>query len=198
MKNIKLFLLAAVPAAMLTACGSVGGLFTPSTVQRQVVTTNLVPWTQIIYQTNMVTVTQTNGVTQTNQVVVTTTNTVTVPTMVTNTVTVTNGWTVSSAAQGTLTAVGTVNQATAAVDPYSGLLTAFLGLAAGGLGWLAKIKTNQAATASSVSQTVITAVEGLAPTVAPAVKAAVTAQSAKMGTGAAVASVVQAVTQNLA
>jgi hypothetical protein len=72
-----------------------------------------------------------------------------------------------------------------------------LGLAVAGFAFYGKIKAAQAQTHADVSSTIITAIEGLEPAASAAVKAAVTAKGAQMGTGAAVAAVVAAVTKNL-
>ena len=169
----------------------------PQTAQVPVVVTNQVTQTNIVVQTNIVTQTLTNGVTQTNTVFTTNTVLQTVPVLVTNTVTVTNGYVVSSAASNVLAVAGAANTLTGPVDPFSGSIALGLTALSAGLGWYARLKTKQAQAHLSVAQTVITAVEGLEPAVAAGVNSAVAAQSAKMGTSAAVNQVVNAVTQNL-
>ncbi len=188
-------ILAAASAIATAGCAS--GLLTAQVTPHQVITTRTVTQTNTVVQTNIVTQTLTNGVTVTNTAYVTNTTYLTMPVVVTNTVNVTNGYMVSSTASNVLADAAAANTLTGPMYPFAGTVGAILALATAGLGWYANLKTKQLHTQSSAAATIITAVEGLEPAAAAAVKAAVTAQTTKMGTNAAVQSVVGAVTQNL-
>jgi hypothetical protein len=183
---------------VITACGTAGGLFTPQTVIHTVLETNSTILTNIVVQTNTVTVTNSIGVTQLIPTYTTNVTTTIEHAVVTNIVNITNGYTVSAGASNALATIGAVNTATAPLDPYTGLVGSILALAAGGLGWIAKIKTAQAQSSGSVAQTLITAIEGLPPTVAPLVKTAVQTQSLRMGTQPAVTAAVSGATESIA
>lgn len=195
------FLLSAIGFSQGCASDSYGHLLTPQLAQAAVVATNLVTQTNQVTVTNQVvqTVTQTNGVTvvETNQVTQTNVVVEKVPVLVTNTVTVTNGWQVSSTVSNIVGYAQMANGATAALDPYSvpigGILAGGLGL----LGWYARLKTKQAQQHLSTATTMITAIEGLAPTVVAGVKAAVAAQALHSGTTNEVNATVQAVVNAL-
>jgi hypothetical protein len=177
-------------------CGSVGGVFTPTVTKAPVVLTNQVAQVQTVVLTNVVLVTQTNGINVTNTVTEVETVTNEVTELVTNLVNVTN-YTVSQATSNVLGAATLLNSASSIVNPYSMPIGLALAGLSGVLGFWARLKSQQAATHASVAQTVITAIEGLDPAIGAAVKAAVAAKSAKMGTLAEVSSVVAAVTANL-
>lgn len=197
--NIKdvVLTLSLAAAAATTGCASSNPPFlTAQTVQTNIVTeVQQVVQTNTVVQTNVVTVT--NGVSQTNLVSVVVPVLQTNLVSQTNTVTITNGYQVSAAVSNVLADAGMVNSVTAPLNPYSGLVSGVLALAAGGLGWYARLKTKQAQQHLSTASTIITAVEGLAPAVAQGVKTAVANQAVKMGTADNVQATVQAVTQNL-
>jgi hypothetical protein len=189
-------LLAVVLAGVVAGCGSVGGIFTPHVATVPVLGTNTVITAQPVVTAALVTNTLADGQTVTNSVVVT--NTV----LTTNLVTVTNmvqqtNYTVSQTASNYITGAQAINGITSVVDPYSAPIGLALAGLSGVLGFWARMKSKQAAMHSSVSQTIITAVEQLEPAIGAGVKAAVTATAAKQGTSAAVQNVVAAVTANL-
>lgn len=202
MKKIIFFLIGAISAGLLatqTGCGTVAkpGVF-KATLVTNAVPTNLVKVVSVPVVTSQVTesTNQATGAVSTN--VVTVTNTV----LVTNTVQATNitvatNYAVNPTVATVLQGAGVVNTVTGPFNPFSGAIAAILGLATAGLGYVAKIKTQKAATHASTIQTMVTAVENLAPTIAPTVKAAVAAQAANAGTTATVAAAVNAVTEGL-
>lgn len=176
----------------VAATGCAGGLLTPQTTTTQQVTAQPVT-NQVVTVTNVVT--EVHGVNVTNQVFET--NTVVSTVMHTNEVTVTNSFTPNGTVSTVLSGLQTANTLTGPFDPFSGSVAAVLGLAVAGLSWFAKVKTTQAQTHASAAATVITAIEGLADPMAAAVKVAVAAKSAQMGTSAEVNAVVNAVTSKL-
>jgi len=145
----------------------------------------------------------TNGVTLTNEVLQTNLVNLVVPVLATNVTyqtnlaTVTNGYQVSSLASNIIGAAAIGNAISSPINPFSGLVSTFLGLTAAGLGWYARLKTKEAQQHLSTATTLITAVEGLAPAVSAGVKTAVADQALKMGTADTVNATVQSVTQNL-
>jgi hypothetical protein len=189
---------AILTAALLSGCASGSAPFlTAHTNTTSLVVTNFQTIVQTVQQTNTVTLTnsvgQTNTVTVTNQVQQTNIVPMLQTQWTTNIV-----YTPAASVTNTIATIQAANTLTGPMDPFSGWITAALGLATAGLGWFAKVKTAESAKNASVANTVITAVEGLEPTVSAAVKAAVSAQAAHQGTSAIVYSAVQAATNPVA
>jgi len=191
-------LLAATLTPVGCASNSYAHLLTAQTAQ-----TNVVTQTAVVFKTNVVEqvslVTVTNGVTLTNEVTEVVPVTVTNIVLATNfQVTVTNGYQVSSTVSNVLAAANLANGVTAPIDPWSVPIKLGLTGLAAAFGWFATLKSKQAAQHLSTAQTMITAVENLAPAVGDGVKAAIAQQALKMGTSATVAATVTAVTNDLA
>lgn len=185
--------------AIFTGCASSGngGVF-KTTLVTNAVPTNVpvvTPISLVQTETNEVTNAQTGAVALQVQTV---TNTVTVTNFVAATnVSVSTNYAVNPTVQTVLSGAGMVNTVTGPFNPFSGAIAAVLGLATAGLGYVARLKTNQAAKHASTITTIVQAVEGLAPAIAPAVKAAVAAKANNQGTTAQVAAAVNAVTQGI-
>ena len=180
----KYLLLTFFGCVCLAGCGSVAGIFTP-------VTTNTVS-TAVTKETNFVRqTTEKNGVaiTQTTPEVTFVTN------KITNIVTI--GYTVAQAVTNDLATAQAVVSATAPVNPYAGIIEGVLGVAAAGLAWFARLKTQQAASHLSVAQTIIAGIENAEPAAAAIVKASVASTALSQGTSTKVNNIVQAATKAL-
>ena len=182
--------------SFIPACASSGGILraTTNAVPTVIVTNVPVVSTSTVLETTMSTnaagvvntVTVTNQAVQTNYVTQSLTN------WTTNVV-----YSVSPTLSTVISTAEAANTVTGPLDPFSGTITAILGLAAAGLGYYAKMKTKQAATHAANAATVINAVEGLAGPTADAVKAAIQAQSLKDGTATSLNTAVQTLTSGL-
>lgn len=187
---MKKLILICATVSLVTGCTS---LLKTNVATVPVVQTNYVVQTAFTIQTNLVTVTQTNGVILTNAVAVTNTLAVTNQAFVTNLVSQTN-FNVSSGAQAALATISAANTVTGPLNPFSGWITLALTATTAGLGWFAKIKSQQAASHASVAATVIQAVEAAPTDVGNLVKGIVSDLSVKKGIYQTVDDAVQNIT----